>query len=69
MENFAKRLKELRTEKKKTQVEMAAELEVSARQYQNYEGVKSYPDVAGLIRMADYFSVSTDYLLGRSHRR
>jgi len=69
MENFARRLKELRKEEKKTQTEMAEKLGVSMRQYQNYEGTKSYPDVAGLIKLADYFGVSTDYLLGRSDRR
>ena len=62
-------LKELRKEQKKTQAEMAAAFGVSVRQYQNYEGGAFYPDVAGLMKMADYFDVSTDYLLGRSDRR
>ena len=48
---------------------MAAAFGVSVRQYQNYEGGAFYPDVAGLMKMADYFDVSTDYLLGRSDRR
>ena len=31
-----------------------------------YEKGKNYPDVRGLIGLADYFGVSTDYLLGRT---
>ena len=69
MNLFGQRMKELRKEQKKTQAEMAAVFEVSVRQYQNYEGGAFYPDVAGLIKMADYFDVSTDYLLGRSDQR
>ena len=69
MKIFAQRIKELRKEKKKTQVEIAAIFEISVRQYQNYEGGINYPDVAGLIRIADYFGVTTDYLMGRSDRR
>ena len=52
-----------------TQTQMAAVFEISARQYQNYEGGGHYPDVPGLMKMADYFGVTTDYLLGRSDQR
>ena len=69
MNIFGQRMKELRKEQKKTQAEMAAAFGVSVRQYQNYEGGAFYPDVAGLMKLADYFDVSTDYLLGRSDRR
>ena len=69
MNLFAKRLKELRKEKKLTQVQMAAVLEISGRNYQNYELGKYEPDVDGLIKIADYFGVSLDYLLGRSDKR
>ena len=63
MNLFGQRMKELRKEQKKTQAEMAAAFGVSVRQYQNYEGGAFYPDVAGLMKLADYFDVSTDYLL------
>ena len=66
MENFAQRIRQLRKESGKTQTQMAAVFEISARQYQNYEGGGHYPDVPGLMKMADYFGVTTDYLLGRS---
>ena len=69
MENFAQRVRQLRKESGKTQTQMAAVFEISARQYQNYEGGGHYPDVPGLMKMADYFGVTTDYLLGRSDQR
>ena len=69
MENFARRLKELRKEKKQTQTNMAELLGIGLRAYQYYESAAHYPEVAGLIKLADYFGVSTDYLLGRSGER
>ena len=69
MENFAQRVRQMRKESGKTQTQMAAVFEISARQYQNYEGGGHYPDVPGLMKMADYFGVTTDYLLGRSDQR
>ena len=69
MENFAQRVRQLRKESGKTQTQMVAVFEISARQYQNYEGGGHYPDVPGLMKMADYFGVTTDYLLGRSDQR
>ncbi len=69
MKIFAERLRELRNEKKMKQQEMADYLGVSIRAYQYYESATHYPDVSGLMQMADYFGVTTDYLLGRSDRR
>ncbi len=69
MEIFAKRLKKLRQEKGKKQTEMAEFLEITPRAYQYYEGAGHYPDVPGLMKLADYFEVSADYLLGRSDQR
>lgn len=69
MKIFAQRLRELRKEKKQKQREMAERLEISLRAYQYYESASNYPDVAGLMKLADYFEVSTDYLLGRSDQR
>ena len=36
---------------------------------QAYEYKRSYPDVPGLVRLADFFNVSLDYLMGRSDVR
>ena len=69
MEIFAQRLKELRKEHKKTQKEVAQYLEVGLRAYQFYESATNYPNIPGLIKLADFFDVSTDYLLGRSQER
>ena len=69
MKIFALRLKELRNEKKKTQKEMADFLGLKLRAYQYYEGATHYPEVPNLLKLADFFEVSTDYLLGRSNER
>ena len=69
MEIFAQRLKELRKEHKKTQKEVAQYLEVGLRAYQFYESATNYPNIPGLIKLADCFDVTTDYLLGRSQER
>lgn len=66
MEIFAKRLKELRNSRRIFQREMAEYLGISLRGYQCYEAGQNYPDVSGLIKLADYFDVSIDYLVGRS---
>ena len=69
MEIFAQRLKQLRKEHKKTQKEVAQYLEVGLRAYQFYESATNYPNIPGLIKLADFFDVTTDYLLGRSQER
>ena len=48
---------------------MAEYLGIGLRAYQYYESAEHYPDVPGLIALADYFEVSADYLLGRSDQR
>ena len=69
MEIFAQRLKELRNSRRVYQKEMAEYLGITVRGYQCYEAVQNYPDVKGLIALADYFGVTTDYMLGRSEKR
>ena len=69
MKSFAQRVKELRQEKKQTQANMAELLGIKLRAYQYYESGTHYPEVPNLIKLADYFGVTTDYLLGRSDRR
>lgn len=64
---FAQRLKELRHDRKKiTQDMLANDLQVSKTTISNYETGYSMPDIETLIRIATYFNVSTDYLLGRT---
>ena len=39
------------------------------RGYQQYEYNESYPEVPGLVALADFFGVSLDYLMGRTDKR
>ena len=66
MSIFGQRLKYLRKTLAKTQTDMAVLLQVSVRQYQLYEAGQSYPSFHGLIALADYFSITLDYLVGRN---
>lgn len=64
---FAERLKELRKDKRTKQSDMAELLSITTRNYQDYEYGKIDPPTSKLIKLADYFDVSTDYLLGRTN--
>ena len=66
MFNFAERLKSLRTKNNLLQKQIAELIEVSDRQYRNYEAGKIDPPTSKLIILADYFNVSLDYLVGRT---
>lgn len=57
------RFKKLRSEKKLTQEELAAKIGVTRGTYAHYEINKRQPDYETLIKIADFFEVSTDYLL------
>lgn len=66
MRLFANRLRNLRQSKKVFQKEIAALLDISDRQYRDYEAGKVDPPTSKTIALADYFDVSLDYLCGRS---
>ena len=69
MPGFSARLKALRKEKGLKQVEMAEFLDCIERHYQKIEhGEINIPSLT-LVKLADFFEVSTDYLLGRSDDR
>ena len=69
MPEFSARLKELRKEKGLKQTEMAELLGCKSNHYQRIEyGQINVPSLT-LKFLADYFEVSTDYLLGRSDDR
>ena len=63
---FSYRLKELRKSKKKTQQEMADFLGITRQGYAKYENGQAETDLETLKKLADYFSVSTDYLVGHT---
>jgi transcriptional regulator with XRE-family HTH domain len=64
MNKFGEKLKEMRTEKKLSQKELAKALEVDQRSISNWETGFRQPDYNTLIRISKYFNVTTDYLLG-----
>ena len=63
------RMRELRRERKETQLQVAQAVGITDRQYQRFETGKQKPGFENLCALADYFSVSLDYLAGRSDRR
>ncbi|MBQ2804016.1 MAG: helix-turn-helix transcriptional regulator [Lachnospiraceae bacterium] len=64
--NFGQVLTDLRVEKGIYQKELASYLNVTIGTISNYENGVHYPDLSTLCQIADYFHVTTDYLLGRT---
>lgn len=58
-------IKILRKQIKKTQDEVAKDLNLQKQTYQNYELGKREPDLKTLKKIADYFNVSLDFLCNR----
>lgn len=69
MNSFSFRLKNLRKEKNISQEKLANDLGYSRSTIANYEQNTRLPSADVLTRIADYFEVSLDYLLGRSNIR
>ena len=69
MATFANRLKELRKEKKLTQEKLANKFFLTKSAISKYENGVNTPENKLLQDMADYFKVSTDYLLGRTNKK
>ncbi len=65
MARFGELLAELRNDRGMTQAELAEILHVTTGTISNYENCIHYPDIEKLINLADFFDVTTDYLLGR----
>ena len=66
---FGERLKQLRNERRIYQREMGDLLGVTHGHYQKIERGDINISISTLCTLADYFCVSTDYLLGRSDKR
>ena len=62
------RIKKLRTERGLSQVDLAKELNVSKQSVSNWENDSIQPSIEVLVKIAHFFSVSTDYLLGEDSR-
>ncbi|MBQ6266240.1 MAG: helix-turn-helix transcriptional regulator [Clostridia bacterium] len=60
------RIKELRTSRHLSQLKMAMDLNMAQNTLSRYETGEREPGISELIRIADYFQVSVDYLIGHS---
>lgn len=60
------RLKQMRKEKGISQLKLAIELNTNQNTISRYETGEREPGINELIRIADYFNVSIDYLLERT---
>ena len=65
MAQFGDLLAELRQDRGLTQSELGKVISVTSGTISNYEHGFHLPDLEKLVLLADYFGVSTDYLLGR----
>ena len=63
------RLKELRTARKISQLKLAIDLNMNQNSISRYENYEREADYKTLIKFADYFDVSIDYLLGRKNEK
>ena len=61
-------IKELRKQQKKTQKDLAEYLGINTVSYLGYESGRTEPNIDRLIKLADYYHVSLDYLVGREWR-
>ena len=66
MKIFQERLVEQRKLNKITQRQLADYLQITQPSYIRYENGSSEPSLETLVKIADYFDVSVDYLLGRT---
>ena len=63
---LAERMKELRLKKGLRQEDAAKELRISMSYYCRYEYGEREPNASILWRMADFYGVTIDYLVGRT---
>lgn len=66
MKIFQERLIEQRKLNKLTQRQIADYLQIAQPSYIRYENGSAEPNLENLVKIADYFDVSIDYLLGRT---
>jgi transcriptional regulator with XRE-family HTH domain len=63
---FAKRLKELRLKSEYSQKQLGDLLGITQQAVQKWEKAIAHPDIDAIIKMANLFDVTVDYLLGRT---
>ena len=62
-------IKRLRTSHNLNQVQLAKSLNVSKQTVSNWENINILPSIDMLVKLSDFFSVSTDYLLELDNRK
>ena len=62
------RIRELREDRDLRQIDVAEKTGIDQKTISNYETGKTLPDSYAIIRLADFFGVTCDYLLGVSER-
>ncbi len=62
---FAERLKELRKETGLSQEKLGEKLEIAHSAIANWERATSSPNLEAVVKLADFFKVTLDYLVGR----
>ena len=63
------RLKKIRKERRISQLKLAMDLNMNQNTISRYENMEREADYETLIKFADYFNVSLDYLLGRQDEK
>jgi transcriptional regulator with XRE-family HTH domain len=63
---FGKRLREIRKRNNVTLEQIASVIGMSRQAVIKYESCERFPDEDTLVKLADFFNVSLDYLLGRN---
>ena len=66
---FGENLKKLRTSRRLTQKEFGERVGLSKAVVSKYENALGYPSLDMLIKIAAFFGVSTDYILGASSKK
>ena len=65
--SFKERLKGLREDRDLTQLEVAQALNITRAALANYEQGTREPDIELLVKIANYFDITLDYLLCRTN--
>lgn len=66
MKTYGERISELREKRQLTQEELAKQLSISRASLSHYEKNRRVPDYEVLLKIADFFNVTVDYLIGRT---
>lgn len=67
MGDYKNRIRDLREDLDLRQIDVARETGIDQKTLSNYETGKTNPDSYSIIRLAEFFNVTTDYLLGYSN--